>query len=137
MRSITTSMSIDIITVSRAPWSSTGCGLAIPPTIEVFFRSERVGSHVRSYQRGAHATLREHMPKSHLAHAEAPKLVSFARQPAKRVVRCNPARDLRMRLRWTTLIDLIQWPAVVVTVRTQAQGDTLQLLWEEHQKAHG
>jgi transposase len=39
-------------------------------TVEVFFRSERVASHVRSYQRGAHTTLREHMPKSHLAHAE-------------------------------------------------------------------
>lgn len=39
-------------------------------TVEVFFRSERVASHVRSYQRGAHTTVREHMPKSHLAHAE-------------------------------------------------------------------
>jgi transposase len=39
-------------------------------TVEVFFRSERIASHVRSYQRGAHTTLREHMPKSHLAHAE-------------------------------------------------------------------
>lgn len=39
-------------------------------TVEVFFRNERVASHVRSYQRGAHTTVREHMPKSHLAHAE-------------------------------------------------------------------
>ena len=39
-------------------------------TVEVFFRSERVASHVRSYQRGAHTTVREHMPKSHRAHAE-------------------------------------------------------------------
>lgn len=39
-------------------------------SVEVFFRSERVASHVRSYQRGAHTTVREHMPKSHLAHAE-------------------------------------------------------------------
>jgi transposase len=39
-------------------------------TVEVFFRSERIASHVRSYQRGAHTTVREHMPKSHLAHAE-------------------------------------------------------------------
>ena len=39
-------------------------------TVEVFFRSERVASHVRSYRRGAHTTVREHMPKSHLAHAE-------------------------------------------------------------------
>jgi len=39
-------------------------------TVEVFFRAERVATHVRSYQRGAHTTLPEHMPKSHRAHAE-------------------------------------------------------------------
>ncbi len=39
-------------------------------TVEVFFRGERVAAHVRSYQRGAHTTLPEHMPKSHRAHAE-------------------------------------------------------------------
>jgi transposase len=39
-------------------------------TVEVFFRSARVSNHVRSYQRGAHTTLPEHMPKSHRAHAE-------------------------------------------------------------------
>jgi transposase len=39
-------------------------------TVEVFFRSERVATHVRSYRRGAHTTLPEHMPKSHRAHAE-------------------------------------------------------------------
>jgi transposase len=39
-------------------------------TVEVFFRSQRVATHVRSYQRGAHTTLPEHMPKSHRAHAE-------------------------------------------------------------------
>jgi transposase len=39
-------------------------------TVEMLFRSERVASHVRSYQRGAHTTLPEHMPKSHRAHAE-------------------------------------------------------------------
>jgi transposase len=39
-------------------------------TVEVFFRGERVASHVRSYQRGAHTTVPEHMPKSHRAHAE-------------------------------------------------------------------
>jgi hypothetical protein len=42
-------------------------------TVEVFFRSERVASHVRSYQRGAHTTVPEHMPKSHRAHAQSPK----------------------------------------------------------------
>jgi transposase len=39
-------------------------------TVEIFFRSARVASHVRSYQRGHDTTLPEHMPKSHRAHAE-------------------------------------------------------------------
>jgi transposase len=39
-------------------------------TVEVFHRSQRVASHVRSYQRGAHTTIAEHMPRSHRAHAE-------------------------------------------------------------------
>jgi transposase len=39
-------------------------------TVEVFHRTERVSSHVRSYQRGAHTTTAEHMPRSHRAHAE-------------------------------------------------------------------
>ena len=39
-------------------------------TVEVFHRSQRVASHVRSYQRGVHTTIGEHMPKSHRAHAE-------------------------------------------------------------------
>jgi transposase len=39
-------------------------------TVEIFFRSQRIATHVRSYQRGAHTTLPEHMPKSHRAHAE-------------------------------------------------------------------
>jgi len=39
-------------------------------TVEVFHRGERVASHVRSYQRGAHTTISEHMPQSHRAHAQ-------------------------------------------------------------------
>ncbi len=39
-------------------------------TVEVFFRSQRVATHMRSYQRGGQTTLTEHMPKSHRAHAE-------------------------------------------------------------------
>lgn len=39
-------------------------------TVEVFHRSQRVASHVRSYQRGAHSTVSEHMPRSHRAHAQ-------------------------------------------------------------------
>ena len=39
-------------------------------TVEVFHRNQRVSSHVRSYQRGTHTTISEHMPRSHRAHAE-------------------------------------------------------------------
>jgi transposase len=39
-------------------------------TVEVFHRGERIASHVRSYQRGVHTTLPEHMPKSHREHAQ-------------------------------------------------------------------
>jgi transposase len=39
-------------------------------SVEVFFRSERVATHARSYQRGVHTTIADHMPKSHRAHAE-------------------------------------------------------------------
>lgn len=39
-------------------------------TVEIFCRSQRVATHMRSYQRGAHTTIPEHMPKSHRAHAE-------------------------------------------------------------------
>lgn len=41
-----------------------------PSTVEVFFKSRRVASHARLYGRGRHATLTEHMPRSHQAHAE-------------------------------------------------------------------
>lgn len=39
-------------------------------TVEMFFRGQRLATHARSYQRGAHTTLPEHMPKSHRAHAQ-------------------------------------------------------------------
>ena len=39
-------------------------------TVEVFHRSQRVASHMRSYQRGVHTTISEHMPRAHRAHAE-------------------------------------------------------------------
>jgi transposase len=39
-------------------------------TVEVFHRSVRVASHVRSYQHGVHTTFGEHMPRAHRAHAE-------------------------------------------------------------------
>jgi transposase len=33
--------------------------------IECFYKSKRVASHVRSWQKGGHTTVREHMPKAH------------------------------------------------------------------------
>lgn len=38
--------------------------------VEVFFKSRRVASHLRSYGRGHYATSFEHMPAAHRAHAE-------------------------------------------------------------------
>jgi hypothetical protein len=37
-------------------------------TAECFFKGRRVAAHVRSYQKGKHTTLPEHMPKSHRKH---------------------------------------------------------------------
>lgn len=39
-------------------------------TVEVFHRGGRVASHARSYRRGAHTTVAEHMPKAHREHLE-------------------------------------------------------------------
>lgn len=39
-------------------------------TVEALRKGERVAAHARSYVRGAHSTLREHMPSSHRAYAE-------------------------------------------------------------------
>lgn len=39
-------------------------------TVEIFLRGQRVASHLRSYVRGGHTTLPEHMPKSHQQHLE-------------------------------------------------------------------
>ena len=51
--------------VSYEVWARTSAA-----TVELLYRGERVASHVRSYQRGAHTTHAAHMPKSHRAHAE-------------------------------------------------------------------
>ena len=34
-------------------------------TIECFYKSKRVASHIRSHDKGRHTTIKEHMPKSH------------------------------------------------------------------------
>ena len=39
-------------------------------TVEALFKGRRVAFHRRSYRRGAHTTLREHMPKSHQKYLE-------------------------------------------------------------------
>jgi transposase len=39
-------------------------------SVEVFFKGRRVASHPRSYRKGAHTTLHEHMPKSHQRYLE-------------------------------------------------------------------
>jgi transposase len=39
-------------------------------TIEIFRRGERIASHVRSFERGRHTTVTEHMPTSHQKHLE-------------------------------------------------------------------
>ena len=37
---------------------------------EIFFHSKRIASHIRSYAKGRHTTLTEHMPKSHQDYAD-------------------------------------------------------------------
>ncbi len=50
--------------------------------VEVFFKGRRITSHLRSYRKGAHTTLREHMPKSHQKYLEwtPSRLVHWAGQ---------------------------------------------------------
>ncbi len=89
-RSTTTSISIGITTASRTRWSATARGRASRAArVEVFFRSERVASHVRSYQRGVHTTVRR-------AHAEvasgARRVVAQAPDPVGRIDRSEHRR---------------------------------------------
>jgi len=39
-------------------------------TVEAFHKGERVAAHTRSYVRGGHTTLKEHMPPEHRRYAE-------------------------------------------------------------------
>ena len=39
-------------------------------TIEIFHRGQRIASHLKSFQRGRHTTVFEHMPKAHQKHIE-------------------------------------------------------------------
>jgi transposase len=49
-------------------------------TVEFLHKGQRVASHARSYERGRHTTLSEHMPKSHREYAEwtPQRLVAWA-----------------------------------------------------------
>lgn len=38
--------------------------------VEIFHKAKRVASHIRSYERGRHTTVKEHMPKAHQRYAE-------------------------------------------------------------------
>ena len=55
---------------------------ATAATIEVFCKGRRVASHVRRPGRGQFATLVEHMPRAHRAHAEwtPSRLIAWAEQ---------------------------------------------------------
>ena len=52
-------------------------------TVAYFFSARRVevAAHVRSFERGRHTTLREHMPRSHRAYAWC--LVTARRSPTR------------------------------------------------------
>jgi transposase len=39
-------------------------------TIEIFHQGQRIASHARSYERGRHTTVADHMPKAHQRHSE-------------------------------------------------------------------
>ncbi len=54
-------------------------------TVEAFFRSKRVASHIRSYAKGRYTTLAEHMPKAHRDYAEwtPDRLIRWASENGK------------------------------------------------------
>lgn len=49
-------------------------------TVEIVHRNQRIASHLRSYQAFGYTTLKEHMPRSHQAHAEwtPSRIISWA-----------------------------------------------------------
>lgn len=51
-------------------------------TVEAFHRGERVAAHARSYERGHHTTVKEHMPPEHRRYAEwtPSRIVQWARK---------------------------------------------------------
>lgn len=53
---------------------------ATETTVEIFWSSRRIASHVRSYEKYSHSTLPEHMPASHRFHLDWPpsRLIAWA-----------------------------------------------------------
>ncbi len=53
--------------------------------VEVFFHNKRIASHIRSYAKGRHTTLAEHMPKSHRDYADwtPERLIRWASETGK------------------------------------------------------
>lgn len=51
-------------------------------TVECFYRGKRIASHARSFQKGGHTTLLEHMPKSHREYLDWPpdRLIAWAKE---------------------------------------------------------
>ena len=58
-------------------------------TVEVFHKSRRVASHKRSYIKGSHTTLKEHMPKSHREYLEwtPSRILSWAQKTGPQAAR--------------------------------------------------
>jgi len=56
-------------------------------TIECFYKSNRVASHIRSDEKGRHTTMSEHMPKAHQAYVEwtPQRLISWAAKSGEHV----------------------------------------------------
>ena len=53
--------------------------------VEIFYSNERIASHLRSYARGRHTTVKEHMPQSHREYAEwsPSRLIKWAEKTGK------------------------------------------------------
>jgi transposase len=53
--------------------------------VEIFFRSKRVASHIRSYAKGRYTTVADHMPKAHRDYAEwtPERVIRWAAQTGK------------------------------------------------------
>lgn len=53
--------------------------------VEIFYNNKRIASHLRSYARGHHTTVKEHMPESHRAYMEwtPSRLIKWAKKTGK------------------------------------------------------